>query len=414
MSSLEAKRALEALRNGVPNSFAVRALGCMQPEALDAFSAQLDRLATAGAEPPVVRGTLLVGGFGAGKSHTLAYLQQEALQRGFVVSRLVISKETPLHDPARLFVAVAREARLPDGRGSALHELAGRLDYRSPSATPFVEWALRRQPLGIVAATVAIHERTTDPELAEKIVQFWSGDRLGVTEVRAALRDLDLARAYEVRAAKVRQLAPVRTELAARLARAAGLAGWVVLFDEVELVGRYSLLQRAKAYAELARWLGAVPAQGVPGVAAVAAITDDFAAEVLGRRDDLSRVPERLRARGDDESLRLAALAEAGMALVDRGGIALHRPNDDTLAATWRKLRDLYEAAYGWRPPDGYQPPGGRHRTMRSHVRHWIAEWDLERLWGREATIEESELPPSDYTEDSDLTKDDDSDGPEA
>jgi hypothetical protein len=401
VSSLDAKRALEALRNGVPNSFAVRALGCMQPEALEAFSKQLDCLA-AGAEPPVVRGTLLVGEFGAGKSHTLAYLQQEALKRGFVVSRLVISKETPLYDPSRLFVAVVREARLPDGRGAALHELAGRVDYRSSSATPFVEWALRGQPLGIVGATVAIHERTSDPELSEKILQFWSGEKLAVAEVRAALRDLGLASAHEIRTPTLKQLAPVRIELAARLARAAGMAGWVVLFDEVELVARYSLLQRAKAYAELARWLGAEPAPGVPGMAAVAAITDDFAAEVLQRRGDLTRVPERLRERGDEESLRLATLAEAGMALLDKGGIELHRPDDDTLAAVWRKLRDLYEAAYGWRPPDRYQPPGG-YRTIRSHVRHWIAEWDFQRLWGLEATIEETELPPADYREDSDL-----------
>lgn len=36
---ISAQRALEALRNGVPNGDAVRALGCMQPAALDAFHA---------------------------------------------------------------------------------------------------------------------------------------------------------------------------------------------------------------------------------------------------------------------------------------------------------------------------------------------------------------------------------------
>ena len=40
-----------------------------------------------------------------------------------------------------------------------------------------------------------------------------------------------------------------------RLMAAAGYKGWIVLLDEVELIGRYSLLQRAKSYAEVARWV---------------------------------------------------------------------------------------------------------------------------------------------------------------
>lgn len=398
--TIAAQRALEALRNGVPNGDAVRALGCMQPEVVDRFRAQLDRLGAPGS-PVVVPGTLVAGGFGTGKSHTLAFLAQEALARGFVVSRLVISKETPLSDPHRLFVAAVREAHLPDGRGEALHELALRVDYRDDRTTPLLNWALRQQPYGIVGATVAIHQRTRDPELIEQVVRFWSGDKLGVREVRLALREIAAPEAFTVQSVKVADLAPVRFQLAAHLARAAGLRGWVLLLDEVELVGRYSLLQRAKAYAELARLLGAVPAQGLPGTTAVAAITDDYAAELLDRRGDLARVPERLKSRGDDASLRLASLAESGMALIDREAIGLHLPNDDTLAVSYEKLRDLYEQAYGWRPPRDYKPPTGWHRSMRSYVRHWITTWDLERLGEGGDVIEE--VIPGGYEEDTAL-----------
>lgn len=402
--AIAAQRALEALRNGVPNGDAVRALGCMQPEVVDRFRAQLDRLEAPG-ELAVVPGTLIAGGFGSGKSHTLAFLEQEALARGFLVSRLVISKETPLHDLARLFVAAVRDARLPDGRGAALHELAMRVDYRDPRSEPFVRWALRDQPFGIVAATVAIHERTGDPELTERVVSFWSGEKLGVREVRLALRELGMAEAFTVQTAKVADLAPVRFQLGARLARAAGLRGWVLLLDEVELVGRYSLLQRAKAYVELARLLGAVPAQGLPGTTAVAAVTDDYASAVLDERDDLHRIPERLKARGDDQSLRLAVLAEAGMDVIDRDGVALHLPNDDTLAATYEKVRDLYERAYGWRPPQPYQPPSARHHSMRSYVRRWITTWDLDRLYADSSPDIGEEEIPTDYTEDRELER---------
>lgn len=43
----EARRALEALRNGVPNADAVRALGCTQERAEAAFVEQLDQTRSA-------------------------------------------------------------------------------------------------------------------------------------------------------------------------------------------------------------------------------------------------------------------------------------------------------------------------------------------------------------------------------
>jgi hypothetical protein len=40
-----------------------------------------------------------------------------------------------------------------------------------------------------------------------------------------------------------------RLRFVPRLIAAAGYSGWVLLLDEVELVGRYSVLQRRRSYA---------------------------------------------------------------------------------------------------------------------------------------------------------------------
>ena len=51
---------------------------------------------------------------------------------------------------------------------------------------------------------------------------------------------------------------------------AAGYSGWVLLVDEVELVGRYSFgPQRARSYAELARLMGKLEAFNLPGLTSV-------------------------------------------------------------------------------------------------------------------------------------------------
>jgi hypothetical protein len=406
---VSAQRAIEALRNGVPNADAVRALGCEQSRALMAFEKQLQDLeGQAGEAPALVPGTLLAGGFGTGKSHTLAWMEQEALEKNFIVSRVVLSKETPLHATAKVFEAAVREARLPDGRGSLMHELATRMHYRKQRAQTFMDWVTHEQPYGLVAATVDIHDRLNDPEMAEKMEDFWSGEKLAVGEVRAALRELGSAEAFDVKAVRIAELAPIRFEFASRYARACGFAGWVLLLDEAELIARYSLLQRGRAYAELARWLAPAEGFGIPGLGAVAAITDDFGFEMLQERDDRHAVTSRLHAKGDFDSLRKAEKAEVGLDLIDQRAIFIDLPTSDSLAHAHKRISALYKAAYGWTPPRrASNERGSSSDSMRAHVRRWIYEWDLERLYpGVEIGIETTEMPADSYDEDIALSAD--------
>ena len=97
---LAARRAVEALRSGVPSRDAVAALGSGQSDIEDRFLGLLDGLGSTRAA--ATRGLLLGGGFGSGKSHLLEHLAHLALEHNVAVSRVVISKETPLHDPAKV------------------------------------------------------------------------------------------------------------------------------------------------------------------------------------------------------------------------------------------------------------------------------------------------------------------------
>ena len=102
-------RAIEALRAGVPNRDVVRELGCSQPAIESRFSELMNAMKENATEEPANEGILFAGGFGAGKSHLLEYLQHVALANNFVCSRVVISKETPLYDTAKVY----RAARKP-------------------------------------------------------------------------------------------------------------------------------------------------------------------------------------------------------------------------------------------------------------------------------------------------------------
>lgn len=383
-SRLASRRAVEALRSGVPSRDAVAALGSGQTDVEDRFVGLLSDISQPGTgRNPHASGLLLGGGFGTGKSHVLEHLATVALESGFVASKVVISKETPLHDPVKVFRAAAEAAVSPGASGAALREAAAGLDVDGPAYAELIRWAARPDS-GLserFAATLTLFRRaqSSDGEYADAIVRFWSGDPLPVPELRRRLREAGEGRPV-LPTVSARELAAQRFRFAARLFAAAGYAGWVVLFDEVELIGRYSLLQRGRSYAELARWLRCDAADLGAPLAAVLAMTDDFEAAVLTTKNDREQVPTKLRARETPQADELAGMAEAGMRAIERDMVLLSPPDQSELDNAYREVRRLHAEAFGWDPPDvpGLEKLGATR--MRQYIRAWINEWDLVRL----------------------------------
>ena len=124
----------------MPNTAAVSLLGCSQPDVLTRFSSALAAAKSLRGSEKQATGVVIQGGFGVGKSHTLRHLEGLALERGFVCSKLSISKETPLYDPVKVCREALYTAVLPDRRGAALQEVIARLDFRSPAFVQLARW----------------------------------------------------------------------------------------------------------------------------------------------------------------------------------------------------------------------------------------------------------------------------------
>lgn len=403
------RRAIEALRSGVPSWAAVSALGSGQSDAEDRFTALLEDT-----EEGTAGGLLLGAGFGAGKTHVLTHLAQLATDRGFAVSTVVISKETPLHDPGKVFRAALASLTGPGRAPVTLPDALAGLDTDTPRYTELTRW-LNNPGTDIderFPATVFIYERLLagkfgdHADTLEAIGRFWAGEPIAIPVLKRALRALGAAGLFTFTPISVRDLARQRIAFTARLLRAGGYTGWVLLFDEIELIGRYPLLARGRSYAELARWARGDPADPGAPIAAVLAITDDYDAAVLTGRGDRATVPGRLRDRHTPEWAEIADLAEAGITAISNDILLLRAPDDTELDRAYRVLKDLHGQAYDWAPPEvpGLERLGATR--MRQHVRAWINAWDLLRLNpGHQSDTEVLDLTPT-YTEDPALTED--------
>ncbi len=389
-----ARSAIEALRAGVPNSLSVRALGCDQPRIEMEFTEQLEAAASGSA----AEGMLIKGDFGTGKSHCLEYLREIALDRKFAVSRVYVNKETPLHDPVKLFQGAADNVSLPSRTGPAFHEIASQLVFNSEPFRDFERWA-NNSSSGVdprFASSLLLFEKFSgDHEFRDHLIRFWAGAKLPVTDVRSRLKKIGepFISAY----LSQRDFAIQRFCFASRLMRAARYAGWVILIDEVELVGTYSALQRAKSYVEIARLMKMA---GEPGMCMVPvlSITDDFTRAILEEKNDLEKVPTLLRNRVNLDQ-DAPSMAVSGMRLLADNGISLKRPDVTALDETYAHIRTLYAQAYGWEPAVGGAVRREQTTPLRAYIRRWITEWDIHRLHPEARVDIETAEWRTDYTE---------------
>jgi hypothetical protein len=240
------------------------------------------------------------------------------------------------------------------------------------------------------------------PDEHARIARFFGGGRLNATAVKSWLRAHGAAKLFDLKPAREAELVRQRLRFAPRLLASIGLAGWCILLDEAELIGRYSPLQRGRSYAELARWLGLDEADALPGIATVAAFADDYVDEMFHHRRDEELIPQVLERKGLERQVVLARNCMAE--LRRRRGIRLVAPDETALRAAQTRIAELYGAAYHWNPSDLALGERLAAKSIRQYIKSWITQWDIERLYGERPAIEARTLQ-TDYTESAELER---------
>ena len=400
--------AIEALRAGVPNRAAIRQMGTEQTGIEHAFEAALSAC-WADAVPARAgtgsAGIGMAGGFGTGKSHLLGYLAEVARQQRFVVSRIVVSKETPLSHSGHVLAAALRDAALPDRPDDPIAACVTAL-REQPEALDAMDAAVGMPDAGFApifaACLFLVRRASTPPETLRQIARLWSGAKVSASVIRQALVAAGAGRMFSLKAIPAAALTDQLARFVPLLFRAAGYAGWCILLDEVELIGRYTPLQRAlpmRGSAPGSAWMASAgsPASSPPTPSPT----------TLPRRSSIRawtarRLPERLTLKGRAAE---AALARSAIRHIERTVLQnrLLPPTLNDLAVCHDKVQRLYSAAYDWPAPP--LPPVERAstRTMRQYIKGWITLWDLRRLGGGDARWSRSIA--SNYAEDATLAE---------
>jgi hypothetical protein len=350
-TAFQLRRVLERLREGLYDPLAVRVLTAHRVELDDRLRQDLGRV-----ESNDKVHLCVCGAYGQGKSHTLAYLQESALQQGYVVSAINLDpREMPLHQFRQVYRALLQRLTFPvEGSATSMSFIDAWSTWARAQSLASEDRASAlaallpvNMPHVFKAILVALVQPTLEmPPQQRSLVRYrdfrpadfpWTlqralrGETVPVVRLRAALKYRQVS-FYRQASLSLHgdELFLQMVMALPQLLRRMGYQGWMLLFDEGEAVAQVRRPMRARSYRILHRLL--CPDTPHPGLYPVFAFTPDF----------FQCLQE------EDYSLpdfdRDYAHAWRHLSLYQLGGLSL---------GTWQDLCDtliaLHAGAYGWR-----------------------------------------------------------------
>lgn len=368
--NFQLRRAAERLREGLFDPIGVQLLTAGETRLNRAFDRGIKELSKHKAAH-----LCICGAYGQGKSHSLTYLRNRALGKGFVTSHINLDpREIPFHNFQQVYHALVTHIRFPDMETSLAdrwkiwaEEFRSRetpstddeqLTINEQQAARFLEILPDEIPhflksvltaLALETVSLSRHERRLKKHAAYRPREFpyllgraLIGEAIPVYRVKPAFRYRGVF-FYKDASLLCRGWQPYLSMIfgLSRLFRQMGFKGWVLLFDEGEAIIQTRINSRSRSYEILQQMF--VPETPVPGFYPVFAFTDDFFMQVQAEEYDRVGLW-----RGEEMSY-----FEQNYDLAWRN-LVVHRLQDIS-SKEWinlsTRLMLLHARAYGWDPP---------------------------------------------------------------
>ena len=274
----EARRVIEALRSGIPSRTIGTYFAGARAELLTEISEWLDAK-TGG-------GRILTGSYGEGKTHLLSTVFSMAQKKNMAVSTVSISKETPLNNLYVLFHKIALNTYLPDREQPGFEHLIGQLS--SESMAELQLYAAKNLQTDKLYYLLKAYCNTDNPETRFSLMADIQGDFIGNPQLKKLYKDIFSEKiTFSANFAKSRHTWDYFMFLN-RLFSISGLQGWVLLFDETELVGKFGRKTRFNAYTNMAKFLN--NESGTPF--SLLMMTSNYMKEVIEAKDEHGHLEE--------------------------------------------------------------------------------------------------------------------------
>ncbi|MGA1410707.1 MAG: BREX system ATP-binding domain-containing protein [Prochlorotrichaceae cyanobacterium] len=239
---------IESLRSGIPTRTSTRELPDARPGLTSKIAQDLDDFIS-GNYP---KGRFIWGAYGQGKTHELTCIEHLALDRGFAVSRVTLSRELSGQHLFRLYGKLASSIKTPDSKHFGIQH---KLDKKTSGDLPdslIQEKDRYTHPLPAIVLEDYFY--ATDQQARELLYRDILGEKPPIGDIKKIHRESRAVPFPKIPPFGVLKHGQAYFEVMSDVIQWCGYKGWIILIDEIELIARLGKVGRLNAYKNLS-WL---------------------------------------------------------------------------------------------------------------------------------------------------------------
>ena len=388
----ESQRIIEALRSGVSSRAVGHYFSSARPEIMSHISRKLNKLGELGESS----GMIISGKYGEGKTHLLNTVFNMAHENNMVVSQISLSKETPFDKLNLVYKKLLSNTYLPNRLQPGFRSVFQNMTPNSKEASDLLLFASKHLENDKLFFVLRSFLNVDDAEDRFLLMADLEGDYINNALLRQIYKRIFTQPAkFNVPFSKTKHSMDYFT-LISHLFKLMGYNGWVLLFDEAELLGRLGKKARLTAYKNMAPFLFPEKYSHLESVFSIFALTSSFMEDVIEAKHDFDSISEAFVDKTSREPAEkvLKQIAEAPQ---------LHPLTQDEILTVFQKVHEFHARAYDWNPEINVQTllklTSSRGYLLRTRIRAAVEQLDQIYQYGQTGDIQVKTLVQPKYSE---------------
>ena len=282
----EARRVIEALRSGVSSRAVGQYFSSARQDLLRQIGSKLDDVC----EKKMSDGMIITGKYGEGKTHLLNTVFNMAHSNNMVVSFVSLSKETPFSNLHLVYQKLLSNTYLPGRLQPGFTDYLMNVTLNSPLSTEIQAFTAKHLEVDKLFFLLRSYFATDDMDEKFMLQADLEGDFIANAKLKQIYKRIFSEKVvFNRNFSKTKHMSSYFSVIS-RLFLEMGFSGWVILFDEGELIGRLGKKARLKAYRNMADFLFPKAEKGA--VYTIFAFTASFAEDVIEGRHEFDNLNE--------------------------------------------------------------------------------------------------------------------------
>lgn len=393
---------LESIRAGIPSRIMMEKLPDLRKDFTQEIESDLNDLSS-GCSP---RGRFIWGEYGQGKTHYLKMIEQHALKQGFAVTYYTLNRDLGLNNLKLLFPVLSGQTLL------GKNKIPGIMNQLAEEPLPpnfFNDISEAETKISHPLPTYFLHAFLNFLDADEMHILYNSimGNSAYWTHSKTICRKLMRNKMRNMPKFTMREYSHSFFEFFPFLLRSLGFKGWVILLDEIELIGKLGKVGRLKSYINLSYLLNWNKQHKLP-IYTLAASAKTLQTDVFfSRKNDVTKMPVAAEERFDSKT---AKLITSFFDLSVKSKINLHlTPVDRSeFRVLFRVLFHIHQKAISWVCPadeslidDIEKIVRPEQKPIRMSIRMFIEILDIYASQGRLiSSVKEEKLSEHDLGDD--------------